>query len=454
MSSFRLSEREFGSQFCKLEKMLLFDRDHVDFGFVHFINSGTIKLQGSRFTDIDRGRVYLLPKDIAGKIEEGQFVEIVPGKTEKAVLPFGSGKDGSMETQYRTVVEAQDVREARIPLPPPNLPADEFVYRTSSNWKYADEDLLDRVISLLFVSAPPSVYGEGGLGSEGLETMRIGGSGTPMDVSNTILSQLPLEFRLKGSGQYRYSIFDSLSGYKDFKKERSTENAYSVIRKVKYLKTLRKVQVPIHLPFVLNSAEMMTKKESVDLDVLEYQLTALYTPPPTEKAISEMAEDLSKAAHREAIWDGFSATSVDPLSALRIGMSLTRLSIGKHFDGSGFSRKPTGLEKGKELFSELMKRGLEEIERRMRKEKVTSSMGSHPWRDRLKPIDREIFFQLRTKAEESGNFDLKREDLDLKTPQFDLERSLERLNRYGYILFLKGGSVIRLIVDSSPEDHS
>jgi hypothetical protein len=437
-----------------LERSLLFDEDYSHFGFVHFLSPGTIELRGSRFTNFNRGRVYILPDDIVPKLNEGQFVEVKPGRIEKAVLPTGSDKMGMKDVHYKEVVEANDVIEARIPLPPPAIPMDEFIFRTSSNWKYADEDLLDKVVSILFVSAPPSVYGEGGIGSEGLETMRMGGSGSIIDVSNTILSQLPLEFRMKGSSQYRYSIFDSLRGYRDFKKERSSENAYSVIRKIKYQKTLRKVDVPIHLPFVLNNAEMRTRKESVDLDVLEYQLTALYTPPPTEKAVSKMAEELSKAAHREAIWDGFAATTIDPLASVRIGVSLTRLSIGKQFDGKGYSRRASALDDGKKLFQELMKRGLEEVERRMRMEKATSDLASHPWRGKLKPIDREVFFELRTKAEQAGTFDLSRDDLDLKIPSLELDKVLDRLNRFGYVLFLKGGTIIRLIVDSSPEDNS
>ncbi len=434
--------------------MLLFDRDYRHHGFVHFISPRTIELKASRFTDIDRGRVYLLPEDIANRLNEGQFVEIIPGRIERAVLPVRSGRIERMEVRYRDVVEVVDAEDASIPLPPPSLPMDEFVYRTSSNWKYAEEDLLDKVISILFVSAPPSVYGDGGIGSEGLESMRLSGAGSPLDVSNTITSQLPVEFRLRGSTSYRYSIFDSLRGYKDFVKERSSENAYSVIRKVKYLKTLKKVDIPVHLPFVLDNAEMMDRKGSVDLDVIDYQLTALYTPPPTDKAVSEMAERLSRAAHKEAVWDGFAATSIDPLSSLRIGLSLTRLSVGRQFDGKGYSRKLSSLKEGENLFKELMKRGLEEVEKKMRKEKVLTSMDSHPWRGKLRPLDREVFFELRTMAEDTGNFDLIRDDLDLGLPPHELERALERLNRYGYILFMKGGTVIRIVVDSSPEDNS
>jgi hypothetical protein len=454
MKNFRLSDREFGSQFCRLERSLLFDVEYSHFGFVHFLSSNTMVLEASRFTDIDRGRIYLLPDDLTSKVEEGQFVQVEPGRIEKAVFPSQTGRGRGFQGITRQVIEVAGIRMATPIINPPTLPMDEFIYRTSSNWKYAEEDLLDKVISLLFVSAPSSVYGHGGIGSEGIETMRVAGSGTPLDVSNTIFSQLPVEFRMMGSSPYRYSIFDSMKGYRQFERTRSEENAYSVIRKVKYQKTLKKVEIPIHLPFVLNHSEIKAKKDLIDLDVLEYQLTSLYTPAPGEKAVVEMGEKLSREAHREAIWDGFAATSIDPMASLRVAMALTRLSVGRQFDGKGYSKKSSRIDEGKKLFGELMKRGSEEIERKMRMEKVSSSVGSHPWREKLEPLDREVFFELRTRAEETGSLDFKMEEIDIEINPIELDDSLKRLNRYGYVLFMKGGTVIRLVIDSSPEDLS
>jgi len=454
LGSLRLSDRKFGSEFCKLERTLIFDERYRDCGFVNFLTDGSFTLRGSRFTDVDKGRVYLLPPDLRERIDQGMLVEVVPGKVEKAVIPSRRGTAGIRDAVFREVAVVEDIREAKVPLPPPALPVDEFLYRISSNWRSASDDMLDIVMALLMVSAPSSVYGEGGLGSEGLEVLRSPGTGTPLDVSRTIFSKLPVEFRMRGSSPYRYSTVESTPEYMNFKKYRAPENTYSVIRRVRYLKSLKRLRIPVHLPFVLKDAEMSGRPSGPDLDVLEYQLTALYTPPPDERLLKELGEKLSRDAHRNSVWDGYAVSSIDPLSSLRLTLGLTRVHIGKTFDGRGFSRKMTDLEEGQRLFNELLSRGAEEIERRMKKERMASEEPISPWRGRLKPIDREVFFELRTRAEEQGTLEFSIDSLPVRIDRRTLEGSLERLNRYGYILFLKGGTRIRLVIDSSPEDES
>ena len=454
MPPFRLMDRQFGSEFCKLERSLIFDPEMKDVGFVHFLSGNTIVLKGSKFTEMDKGRVYVISEMISKEIVEGQFVKVETGKIEKAVVPSGTGRGALKNARYREVTEVVNIENASVPLPPPSLPADEFLYRASSNWRSAEEDLLDKIIALLMVSAPSSVYGQGGIGSEGLDVMRAPGTGTSRDVAQTIYSQLPVEFRIKGKSPYRYSTVDSLKGLIEFEKGRSPENSYSVIKPMRYSERLKEKRVPIQLPFLLKDAELSGKKKGVDLDVLEYQLTALYTPPPSENIVKKVAADLARTSHGESIWDGTAISAIDPLSSLRIGLALSRLNVGKHFDGKGYSRRITEIGGGRDLFRELISRGLEEVERRARKEKMVDSVGVHPWRDGLRPVDREVYFELRTRSEETGIDELKVDDIDLGLDERTLEVSLDRLNRYGYILYLKGGTVIKLIIDSSPEDNS
>ncbi len=454
MPPFRLMDRQFGSEFCKLERSLIFDPEMKDVGFVHFLTGNTIVLKGSKFTQMDKDRVYVLPVEISKEIVEGQFVKVETGKIERAVIPSGAGRGALKNASYKEVTEAISIEDARIPLPPPSLPADEFLYRASSNWNSAEEDLLDKIIALLMVSAPSSVYGHGGIGSEGLEVMRSPGTGTPRDVAQTIYSQLPVEFRIKGKSPYRYSTVDSLKGLIEFERGRAPENSYSILKPMRYSERLKEKRVPIQLPFVLKDSELSGKKEDLDLDVLEYQLTALYTPPPSENMVKKVAADLARTSHGESIWGGKAISAIDPLSSLRIGLSLSRLNVGKHFDGKGYSRRITDIGDGRDLFRELISRGLEEVERRARREKMVDSMGVHPWRDGLRPIDREVYFELRTRSEETGVDEFKVDDIDIELDGRTLEVSLDRLNRYGYILYLKGKTVIKLIIDSSPEDSS
>jgi hypothetical protein len=452
MTTFRLSDRQFGSEFCKLERSLIFDPRFKDVGFVRFISPNAIVLTGSRFMDADKGRVYLVSKDLASRIDDGELVRISIEKVEKAVVPKIKGSPEN--AYYREVARAIGIEEARIPLPPPTLPSDEFIYRVSSNWRDADQDLLDRIIALLMVSAPSSVYGTGGIGSEGLEVMRASGTGTSRDVSQTIINQLPLEFRLAGRSPYRYSTVDSLKGLIEFENGRSEENSFSILKPLRYSGRLKERGIPIQLPFILKDAELKVKKKVIDLDVLEYQMTALYTPPPSENSVKIVAEELARESHRESVWDGAAISSIDPFSSLRIGLALSRLNIGKQFDGIGYSRRMADPLEGKALFRELMKRGLEEIERRTRTEKVMDEVSTHPWREKLKPVDREIFFELRKKVDNTGVNEFPIGSLDLDIDPRMLEESLQRLNRYGYILYLRSGTVIKLVIDSSPEDQS
>ena len=453
MSPFRLSERDQGSQFCRFERKLIFDPELKDVGFVHFLSNRSFTLMGSRFSDIDNGKVYIIPEDLDGQISQGEFLEIEPSRVERLIIPDPK-KGGLNDLEYRDVAEVQSFRRASIPLAPPSLPRDEFIYRCSSNWNDAESDMLDIVISLLMVSSPGSVYGKGGLGSEGLEVMRSKGTGTPRDVSKTILEQLPVEFRMKGKSPYRYTTIDSQKAFMDFNEWRATENTYSILKPVKYVERLKEKKIPIQLPFVLRDSEKREDKDGVDLDVLDYQLTALYTPPPTEESTLKMGEELAKTARGESIWDGTAVSSIDSMAPLRIGLALTRLNVGKTFDGRGYSRKPSSLDEGSSLFRELIRRGLEEIEHRARKKEAFLEVSSHPWREKLKPADRELYYYLRTAVEETGVFDIPVDSISMELNQFELERSLERLNRYGYLLFMKGGTVIRLILTDSPEDSS
>jgi hypothetical protein len=348
------------------------------------------------------------------------------------------------------------IPDPRLPLPPPSIPKEEFIHRVSANWKDASLDDLDIVISLLMVSAPGSIYGIGGLGSEGLESMRLPGKGTSRDVAKTIMDQLPVEFRMKTRSPYRYSVIDSMRSRTSFKRERAKENTFTILASstMRYSERSREEDIPIQMPFVLSDSQMTSKKEGMDLDVLEYQLSALYMPPPSEEVLAKKGEEMMRITRRESAWPGFGDVIIDPFSGIRIGLALSRLQVGKEFNGRSFSRRPGDIEKGNELFNDLMKRGMEEIERSLKKEKMMDTTVQLPWREKLKPLDREIYFDLRKNAEDSGILDISRESIELKVPEHEVDRSLERLNRYGYILFMKGGTVIRVLVNSEPERSS
>jgi len=452
MAALRLKEREQGAEFCRFERSLIFDPANRDIGFVEFVGPARFRLYKSKFTrQIDSGKVYVLPPDLAGKVGTDDLIRVTTGRTVRKVRMDRRGPVGLREARWVDEVVVEAVEEARVPLPPPALPMDEFMHRSSANWRNADLDKLDKIIALLLVSTPPSVYGRGGLGSEGLEGIRAPSSGTPRDVAQTVLSLLPVEFRTTGM-TYRYASVDSLKGYSDIARGEAPEVCFTLVRPHRVSSVLKGGALPIQLPFVLKDAELIERKLEVDLDILDYQLTALYMPPPSEKTMVEEVEKVLRSSFIDSFWDEVGIGEPDPLASVKLGLALTRLSVGKQFTRTGYTRKRTDLMDGATLFKDLLKIGFDEARRRIREEDLFRGMGQPPWADRLKEMDKQIYYDLRTRAERDGTSEFPREEVVSKWDRKLVEASLERLNRYGYILFMKGGSVIKVVVRSSPED--
>ncbi len=453
MAGLRLRDRYMGSELCRFERSLMTDPSNRDVGFVSFIDGRSFRLLKSKFTDIDSGRVYLLPPDLSPKAIDGELVRAVPSHVLKRVVVPGNDPRRVSEAVNMEVVDVLSIERPRVPIPPPLLPKDEFMAKVSSSWSDPDRDLLDLVIALLLVSAPSSVYGRGGLGSEGLETPRAPDAGTPRDLAQTVTAQLPVEFRTSGTSRYRFLTVDSLKDLIEVQSTRVEENCFSIVRPHRVSEAMRSKKVPIQLPFVLKEARLKGKPPEIDLDVLDYQLTALYTPPPTDEQVRELSERALKEAFTDAFWDAPSIGEPDPLGAVRIALALTRLNIGKQFTGEGFMRKRTDVSSdGFSVFKELLSRGLEEKGRMMREEDVFRRDRTFPWRSKLKPLDRRIYMELRETAEREGRVDFDRGSIMPGADRRKVEEALERLNRYGYVLFMKGGTVIKVVISSIPEE--
>jgi len=452
MTSLRLGDREIGSEFCRFERNLIFLEDLKDVGFVRYVDRRAFRLMKSRFTDVDSGKVYLLPPDGSLSPDEGAFLRVEVGREISDHRPSGGTWRDLTGIERTVMAQVDGITEPKVPLPPPNIPVDEFVSRVSADWRFAEEDLLDKVMSLLMVSAPPSVYGRGGLGSEGLENIRAPSTGTPKDVSQSIMTLLPVEFRTSGSSQYRYSSVDSLRDLIELEKARAREDCYSIVRPHRISAAMREKKVPVQLPFVLRNAELRRTVNDIDLDILDYQLTALYMPPPPESMVVELAEKVMKSAFEEAFFDLPGIGEPDPLSSVKLGLAVSRLHVGRQFTGSGYSRRRTDVSEGQDLLSQLLKRGLEEMRTKMEEERVLSGDRSRPWKSRLQPVDRRVYLWLRERTETEGLEEVPRDSIMPELGERVLEETIERLSRYGYVLLMKRGTMIKPIVLDHPED--
>jgi hypothetical protein len=453
MKGFRLEDREIGSHFCELERDLIFDKARSHQGWVHYVSSSSFRLIKSKFTDLDNGIVYLLGPDMKHP-EEGDFVEIVPGIEERAIsVTDRSVKRSDLRFRKYRLINVDSIEPGRIMVPPPLLPRDEFLYRISREWKNASDDMLDTVIALLMVSAPRSVYGRGGIGSEGLEGFRMDTKGSPRDVANTIMRQIPVEFRVPGRSTYKYMPLGSIRDIRVYQRGDNPETNFTIVKPHRVSDTWLRQGMPIQLPFVISDADYRKDEGEFDLDVLDYQLSALYMPPPPSNDIERMAISAVERAHKMELFDIGGVGDPEPMGGLRLALALARLNVGREWKGREYVRSSfKGLSEGEDLFFELLRRGYEEVRDRKMEESYFDISKSLPGREKLKEKDRRIYYALRRRFEEQGIEETPREEiLPGENPRL-VDESLQRLNRYGYILFMKGGAVIKIVKGWDPGD--
>ncbi|MGA1872340.1 MAG: hypothetical protein ACMUHY_01585, partial [Thermoplasmatota archaeon] len=132
--------------------------------------------------------------------------------------------------------------------------------------------------------------------------------------------------------------------------------------------------------------------------------------------------------------------------------ALTRLSIGKSFDGKGYRATRTDPSEAARTIREILKYGFENIRSKLKEEDYLRSRRSEPWRDALRPIDKDIFVHLRTLQEDQGIESVPRDSVMPGISPFQLEESLERLSRYGYVFLLKGGTLVKVVRIFDGED--
>ncbi|MGA1792866.1 MAG: hypothetical protein ACMUHM_02850 [Thermoplasmatota archaeon] len=453
MKGLRLSDRTLGSEFCRFERSLIFEEDLKDVGFVSHLGSRTFRLVKSRFTDLDSGRTYVLPPDGSVSVDEGAFVRVEVDRLVPDRRLGDPGKERGLIGIQTTYAEVASVSEARVPLPPPGLPVDEFLDRISLPWRNAEEDHLHQIIGLLMVSSPRSIFGEGGLGSEGVHRERSVLKGSNRDLANSILGQLPVEFRTGGTAQYKYSKIEGVGDIKLIQSKKVSENCYSLVPE-RVHESMVERRIPIQLPFVIRNSELVERDIAVDLDVLDYQLSGLYLPPPPEKVQEETLTEVMKRLHKEEFWDMNSIGEIEPTAGPKLSLALTRLFIGRSFDGKGYRASRTDPTEGIEIIRSILRYGFENIRLKLKEESYFRSRRSEPWRGRLRSLDKEIYIDLRSRFEENGIEEVPRDKLMPGVNTYRIDESLERLSKYGYVLLLKGGAVIKIMRSYEPSDEN
>jgi hypothetical protein len=88
----------------------------------------------------------------------------------------------------------------------------------------------------------------------------------------------------------------------------------------------------------------------------------------------------------------------------------------------------------------------------MDEERVLSGERTHPWKGRLQPVDRRVYLWLRERCDSEGSDEIPRESIMPELDERELDGSIERLSRYGYVLLMKNGAMIKPIILEHPED--
>jgi hypothetical protein len=255
---------------------------------------------------------------------------------------------------------------------------------------------------------------------------------------------LPVEFRT-GSPVYRFEALDTPSSMRAFRKVRSREANFSIVAPHRVTEAWSREKPPVQLPFVLRDARWTGERAGPDLDVLDYQLCALYQPLPEAEEVLPMAMEAARNAHTSELFDFPSRIEVDPLSGARVALSMMRLNIGKEFKGGRYMRRPLAAGEGLKVLEELLRRGLEEVRRKAGDEDLFRRDRSMPFRDRLTQNDRELYSAMRRIVEEEGIQEVPVERVLPRKGRSMAEASIANLNRYGYLLLMKGGTSLRLV---------
>jgi len=262
---------------------------------------------------------------------------------------------------------------------------------------------------------------------------------------STILDQLPVEFRT-GSSVYRFEALDSLPSFRSFRRVKAQEANFSIVRPHRVTEAWIREKIPIQLPFVLKEARWTGQRDEPDLDVLDYQLCALYSPPPPAEDLMPLAVEAARKAHASELFDFTPMVEIDTLSGVRVALSMMRLNIGRELKGGRYMRRPlSGPEEGMKVLEEMLKRGLEEVRRKASDEDLFRRDRSLPFRDRLTQKDREIYSMIRRIVSDEGIQEVPLERILPARGGSAVSASIANLNRYGYLLLMKGGTSLRIV---------
>lgn len=423
--------------FAAIERQLL-KMKHT--GWVHYKQGTGIPVllkSPYRSTPFDDHAKYAVPSDL--RPAENELVTFeVEGAIKQLKGRMGNSCFCDFDNWYKVVgVIRHDINEI-ADIQKPYLNADDFQYRLSTRWKNAAQDHLDFSLALQLLSCPNGIHGKGGIGTWSLAG--IGTRRTPLkDLKKTINHLLPTEF-LKGGNRYQYSFIEDERTHQRVKLSRSksaiTEISYNHIWKLPPASS----ETPINIPTYIYNSEYIPGPQELDLDVLEYLLTALIIKPTIKDYMISKVERTVKQVYERTYFDeDFAGMNLDPYSPLKVASAICRLDLRNVIDEGSFDRYCTQFD---EIMCEFIEFKKDVVDQNPDRETWTVPGVEVSGQDKtMERLDHQILRIMRNIEEDQGKEWVSRMDIELY-PSFDkkirgdwtVEDSLRRLNNLGKII--------------------
>jgi len=280
---------------------------------------------------------YVVHEDICKKLPEQGLIRITDGEEYKEVTNL---KNNYGTYAYYFIVENFEYVNIKS-LPKPYLDKDGFLYRITQAWRDADSyPLFQKELAYNLLSCQKDFYGTGGIG---VETFAPFGLKSTMNyLTSTVKSMLPNDFKRKNNTyQYKFirtnNEIESLINTRNHAK--TNELSYNNIGKLDKIKIENiPIQIPLIFPEKVNSDSYSKSLKGFDVDVFDYQMSALTIKPnifPKDiEKLSELAIETSKYIGKE-----YTATSLelDTSSLVKIASSVCRLNLDDRLNESTLS---------------------------------------------------------------------------------------------------------------------
>lgn len=321
--TFDLNKRAYGEWFAPFEYELIFIRKEAHIGWADITSNSTFKLKYSPFWGDHRKCEYIVtdPKQLP---RQNQCIEVKP--LETITEPHFNNKSLYGIYQKYCIVDSYD--EYKIHMPKINVGYKDFIYLSSLNWTFAEEDDLDRLLGLQLVSCPQSFYGTGGIGTIAGKLTGFGKLSSKIipDLNSTYNNIIATNFQ-KPNDKYYFEMIKKKNNINQIRQQHSCAE-------INYCKPCTAIQeaiatpaeILIQIPLLIKGAEY--KKDDGLAEpyyVLQYQLTALMQEPCFDDTNSAMHKFETNI--KSVIDESNGVLKMDSNTINKLALGLSRLHL-------------------------------------------------------------------------------------------------------------------------------